>query len=58
VAGTTGTTSPTPAPPAGTSGTTASAGKATIDPAIKTKLEEFRKHLTAFNAAAGGVPQL
>jgi hypothetical protein len=60
VAGTTGTTTPNPAPPAGTSGTTsATSGAAVqIDPAIKAKLEEFRKHLTAFNAAAGGVPQL
>jgi hypothetical protein len=59
VAGTTGTTTPNPAPPAGTSGTTsATSGAAVqIDPAIKAKLEEFRKHLTAFNAAAGG-PQL
>lgn len=57
VAGTTGST--TPPPPTGTSGTTATAGGAmTVDPAIKTKLEEFRKHLTAFNAAAGGAPQL
>jgi hypothetical protein len=60
--GTTGsTTTPTP-PPTGTAGTTsASAGAAmTVDPAIKTKLEEFRKHLMAFSAAAGGptVPQL
>lgn len=60
VAGTTGTTTPNPAPPAGTSGTTsATAGaKTSLDPAIKAKLEEFRKHLTAFNAAAEGVPQL
>jgi hypothetical protein len=60
VAGTTGTTTPNPAPPAGTSGTTsATTGTAVqVDPAIKTKLEEFRKHLTAFNAAAAGIPQL
>jgi hypothetical protein len=60
VAGTTGTTTPNPAPPAGTSGTTSAATGASVqlDPAIKTKLEEFRKHLTAFHAAAAGVPQL
>ena len=59
VAGTTGTTTPNPAPPAGTSGTTSPTTGATmqVDPAIKTKLEEFRKHLTAFNAAAGA-PQV
>ena len=57
--GTTGSTAtPTP-PPAGTSGTTGAAAM-TVDPAIKAKLEEFRKHLTAFNAAVGGaaIPQL
>ncbi len=56
--GTTGSATPAPA---GTSGTTATAGAATtVDQAIKTKLEELRKHLTAFNAAMGGatVPQL
>jgi hypothetical protein len=60
VAGTTGTTTPNPAPPAGTSGTTSATTGANVqlDPAIKTKLEEFRKHLTAFHAAAAGVPQL
>lgn len=58
VAGTTGSTNPAPPPPAGTSGTSATtAGTANLDPVIKTKLEEFRKHLMAFNAAAGGVPQ-
>jgi hypothetical protein len=61
VAGTTGSTATPPPPPAGTSGTTATTGAAmTIDPAIKAKLEEFRKHLMAFNAAYGGatIPQL
>jgi hypothetical protein len=38
--------------PVGTSG---SAGT-TLDPAIASKLEEFRSHLTAFHAAAGSPP--
>ena len=42
---------------AGTSGTTnpAAAATATVDPAIKAKLAEFRTHLKAFEQAAGGV---
>lgn len=52
--GTTGTTGV-----AGATPSTATAAALTLDPAIKTKLEEFRRHLTAFNAAAGGatIPQ-
>lgn len=39
----------------GAVGTSGSAGgAATIDPAIRTKLEEFRTHLQAFYTAAGG----
>lgn len=66
VAGTTGSTSATGTTAttgtAGTAGTTSTAtgGAIELDPAIKTKLEEFRRHLTAFHAAAGGpsIPQL
>jgi hypothetical protein len=40
---------------AGTSGTTnPAAAPATVDPAIKAKLAEFRTHLKAFEQAAGG----
>jgi hypothetical protein len=58
VTGTTGTTTTTTGT-AGTTGSTATTttSKAvTVDPAIKTKLEEFKRHLTAFHAAAGGPP--
>ena len=57
VTGTTGTSTTTTGT-AGTSGsTTTTASKAvTVDPAIKTKLEEFKRHLTAFEAAAGAAP--
>jgi len=61
VAGTAGSIATPMPPPTGTSGTTSAAGATmTVDPAIKAKLEEFRKHLTAFNAAAGAAaaPQL
>ena len=51
--GTTGTTGT-----AGATGTTgaapAAAGNATLDPAIRTKLVEFRDHLKEFEKAAGG----
>jgi hypothetical protein len=56
VAGTTGSTSPSAT--AGTSGTASTGAVSTINPAIKARLEEFRKHLTAFNAAVSGqIPQ-
>jgi hypothetical protein len=51
-AGTTGTAGAT-----GTTGTTPTAeapGSASIDPAIRTKLAEFRSHLKLFEKAAGG----
>jgi hypothetical protein len=38
----------------GTSGISGAAANATLDPAIRTKLEEFRTRLQAFYAAAGG----
>ena len=47
---TTGTPSNPPAAAAGTSGSNAG-----LDPAIRTKLEEFRTHLKEFEKAAGGV---
>jgi hypothetical protein len=56
--GATGTTGTTGAPPA-TAGTTGIAGAAgpamQIDPAIKTKLQDFRTHLKEFEQAAGGL---
>ena len=58
VTGTTGTATTTTGT-AGTSGsttTTATSKAVTVDPAIKTKLEEFKRHLTAFEAAAGAAP--
>jgi hypothetical protein len=55
VTGTAGATATTPLP-TGTAGTTAPAPGATmtLDPAIRTKLEEFRRHMAAFKAAAAG----
>ena len=54
---------PAAAAPVGTSGTTGTAGAtgttgatATLDPAIRTKLAEFRSHLKLFEKAAGGGP--
>jgi hypothetical protein len=38
----------------GTTGSASASGTVTIDPAIRGKLEEFRTHLQAFFAAAGG----
>jgi hypothetical protein len=53
--GTSGTAA-APSATAGTSGTAgASAPAMQIDPAIKTKLQEFRTHLKEFEQAAGGV---
>ena len=50
--GTSGTTGT--AGTAGTTGSTAAAAPATVDPAIKAKLAEFRTHLKAFEQSAGG----
>ena len=53
VAGTTGTTGTTGTPAtAGTSG--AASGMADLDPAIREKLVELRRHLNLFEKAAGG----
>lgn len=38
----------------GTTGSASASGTITLDPAIRTKLEEFRTHLQAFYSAAGG----
>jgi trimeric autotransporter adhesin len=38
----------------GTSGSASASASATLDPAIRGKLEEFRTHLQAFHSAAGG----
>jgi hypothetical protein len=53
IAGATGTTGTTAAGGSGAAGSTGEAGAA-IDPAIRSKLVEFRAHLSAFEKAAGG----
>jgi hypothetical protein len=55
-----GSASPTPSTGSsttgavGTSGTAVAAASATLDPAVRAKLEEFRTRLQAFYTAAGG----
>lgn len=44
------------APPAGVPGAVGTSGTATLDPAIRAKLVEFRTHLSQFEKAAGSAP--
>jgi hypothetical protein len=53
-ASTSGSASSSTSGAVGTSGTAAAPGSATIDPALRAKLEEFRTRLEAFHTAAGG----
>ena len=46
--------SPAPTPAPGAAGAVGTSGTATLDPAIKAKLVEFRTHLMEFEKAAGG----
>ena len=52
-----GSTSSSTSGAVGTSGTAAATGSATLDPALRSKLEEFRTRLEAFHTAAGGAAE-